>query len=79
MPSPFFRKVGFKPYLTEKSERLSIVETDLLYYLCFDKPLKRLFICAVVCVPRLKSWATIIKHSPPLKAWATIIKHSPRF
>ena len=41
MPSPFFRKVGFKPYLTEKNERLSVVETHLLYYLCFDKPLKR--------------------------------------
>ncbi len=44
MTSPFFRKVGFKPYLTEKSERLSIVEPPLLYYLCFGKPLKRLFI-----------------------------------
>jgi hypothetical protein len=59
MPSPFFRKVGFKPYLTEKSERLSIVETDLLYYLCFDKPLKRLFICALVCVPQT-TLATLI-------------------
>jgi hypothetical protein len=48
MPSPFLRKVGFKPYLTEKSERLPIVETDLLYYLCFDKPLKRLFIRALL-------------------------------
>jgi hypothetical protein len=25
MSSPFLRKVGFKPYLTEKSERLLIV------------------------------------------------------
>jgi hypothetical protein len=25
MPSPFLRKVGLKPYLTEKSERLLIV------------------------------------------------------
>jgi hypothetical protein len=30
MSSPFLRKVGFKPYLTEKSERLLIVIKSIM-------------------------------------------------
>jgi hypothetical protein len=54
MPSPFLRKVGLKPYPTEKSERLSIVVSAYislpLVRVAQTTPLQPL---AIVCIAQI--------------------------